>query len=709
MISDMFLIESKQLKNFISSINIYEISQEEFKLGMDSFSWHSEQESIEALLVKVIFEKDIFHVFKEAQKNAELIIQLSSEYEFYYFKLIGLLAYFELCLLLNTTDTVTNYDSIIIEIKTLLNLESLKEIGLLEKEIQFNIILSNYELFKGMYKKALDHISDSFSSHLKFLINPLRKTYFEVLLLNLRALVNFNLGNYQDTILYLVRCLSLVKDLPPDYQNELNLTILNNQCLIYRTIGEYELAQDFSLQLEQELQDLQNKHYDPFELSNIYNNLGLFEAEQGNYNKSLDFINKGLTIHQTITNSLQDQAVATGNLARIIGESGDFLKASETFNSCLQMYDKSESHKELVEKVCWYIDLLLQQNNLILSQEYIKMAEHYALLHESNRESILVDIRKAKFHMSSGDYTKAKFAFKDVRSKADQSNQLRESIQCSLYLAELSALSGDVENLKEGLRECERVLSQSAQTSHFIYQIRSLITKAEINGLLLEFNPALYAIDDALAIAEEKNLIYFKKQLQGLKSQLTERRKLLTASILDTSTISKDTLIKFIRMTTGKKLHLADELIQKLEPYYISVFVLEDTIHHIIHVETIPSEFQLQPLNDPLTMALLYSASLGQGNRYNEGLFVLPTPDYENFNSIVFSKIFSESNYLLIAISYHKELESLYYNRIEIEKYLNRTIGPVVKKENLTKEFLIELKNGFNELIIREINQKVSK
>ena len=541
-------------------------------------------------------------------------------------------------------------------------------------------------------------------------MDPQTKNYFEVLLLNVRAYLNFNLGNYQDAIVYMVRCLSLVKDLTPELQEEVNLTILNNQCLIYRTIGEYELAQDFSQQLEIVLPEHETKLFNPFELSNIYNNIGLFEAEQGNYEKSLNFLNKALAIHQKITNSFQEQAVSLGNIARILGDSGDFIKAGETYISCLQMYDKSGSHKDLVEKICWYIDLLLLEDNLILSEEYIKMAEHYALQHESDRETILVDIRKAKYLMHAGRLSEAKKSFVSIRSSADMHNHHRESIQCSMYIAEISLKSNDVNELHEGLRECERVLQLSAQTSHFIYQIRSLITKAEINGLLLEFTSALYAIDDALNIAEDKNLSYFKNTLIQLKNTLTEKRKLLTASVLDTSTISKDILIKYIRLTTGKKLNLTDDLIQKLEPYYMAVYAFEGTKLNVLVVEPIAKEFQMQPIIDPLTMGLLFSTTLGQGNRYNEGLFVLPTPDYDQFNSIVYTTRLSENqSYLLMVFSYHKELESLFYNRIEIEKFLTRNLNPIQTKESITQEFLKNLKNGLNEFILREINSKVTK
>jgi tetratricopeptide (TPR) repeat protein len=688
---------------------MFTIKRDDFFAGIDQIKPISIEDEIETLIIKSYFEKEVFHNYVEAKGINELIIQKSEETQNYYFMLIGLLAYFELCLQLNNLDKSVNYEKIITEIRNLLNLDSLKDIGLLEKEIQFNIVLSSYETINGNFRKALDHINDSFSSHLKFLIDPQKKIYFEVILLNLRAYLNFCLGNYQDTILYMTRSLSLVKDLSSELQKDVNLSILNNQCLIYRTIGEYELAQDFSIQLEQNLIN-PPQYLNPFEISNIYNNIGMFESEQGHYEKSLELLNKSLEIHQTITNSLQEQAYIIGNIARILSESGDFIKARETFDLSLRIYDRSNSHKELVEKICWFVDLLLLEDNLILSQEYIKMAEHYAFEHESKSEMIFVEIRKAKWNFQIGNYKEAKVLFINIRSKADQNNQHRESIQCSLYLAEISLVSNDVVDLKEGLKECERVLIQSAQTSHFVYQIRSLIIKAEINGLLLEFNSALYAIDDALAIAEEKNLSYFKSKLLDLKSRLIEKRNLLTASVLDASTISKDTLIKYIRLTTGKKLHLTDELVQKLEPYYLACFVLEKTIHHIVFVEPIPKEFEMFPIIDHLTMALIFSTSLGQGNRYNEGLFVLPTPDYTSFNSIVYSKILSSSkSYLILAFNYHKELESLYYNRIEIEKYLSRMLNQALNKEFFTTDYLKELKNGFNELILREINLKVSK
>ena len=201
----MFLINSKQLKEYISSFNIFLIDKERFYSGIKSLDLtSSKEEETEVLLIEAFFEKEIFLDFLKAKELAEQIIQEASEYEFYYLKLIGLLSYFELCIQLNTVDSEVDYDSIIVEIRTLLNLEELKKIGLLEKEIKFNVILSNYESYNGNYNNALDYISNSFASQLKFLMDPQKKTYFEVLLLNLRAYLNFNLGNYQDTILYMV-------------------------------------------------------------------------------------------------------------------------------------------------------------------------------------------------------------------------------------------------------------------------------------------------------------------------------------------------------------------------------------------------------------------------------------------------------------------------------------------------------------------------
>ncbi len=445
---DKILINSKQLKDFISTFDFHNINKEKFKTGIELIQSLSMEEEIEILIIKAFFNKEIFHDYIEAQKLNEIIIQKCTENEYYYYKLIGLLSYFDLCSQFNTIDTEIDYDHIIVEIRMLLNLEDLKGLGLLEKEIQFNIMLCNYELYNGNYNRALDHINDSFSSHLKFLMDFQSKNFYEILLLNLRAYLNFNLGNYQDAIMYMVRCLSLTKDLSTELREEIDLTILNNQCLIYRTIGEYELAQDFSQQLEEKLQKNESKLFNPFELSNIYNNIGLFEAEQGNYAKSLSLLNRGLAIHQIETNSLQEQAIGLGNIARILGESGDFVKAGETYTLSLQMYDKSGSHKELVEKICWCIDLLLTENNLILSEEYIKMAEHYAMHHDSGREMLLVNIRKAKFLILTEQLNDAKQLFIFTRSTADMNNQHSESIQCSLYLAEIALLSNDVTELK---------------------------------------------------------------------------------------------------------------------------------------------------------------------------------------------------------------------------------------------------------------------
>ena len=72
--------------------------------------------------------------------------------------------------------------------------------------------------------------------------------------------------------------MTLIKDIKEkeDYKYDkdiknLSLNILNLQCLLYRTIGEFELAQDYSEELHSFITD--NNDIDPLILSDIYTNL----------------------------------------------------------------------------------------------------------------------------------------------------------------------------------------------------------------------------------------------------------------------------------------------------------------------------------------------------------------------------------------------------------------------------------------------------
>ena len=111
---DKILINSKQLKDFISTFDFRDINEEKFYHGMERIESHNTEEEIEILIIKAFFSKEIFHNYVEAIKLNELIIQKSSENEFYYYKLLGLLSYFELCIQFHTVDSEIYYNNIII-------------------------------------------------------------------------------------------------------------------------------------------------------------------------------------------------------------------------------------------------------------------------------------------------------------------------------------------------------------------------------------------------------------------------------------------------------------------------------------------------------------------------------------------------------------------------------------------------------------------
>lgn len=597
-----------------------------------------------------------------------------------------------------------------------LMVQNLKSLGTLEVELR---VLRAYAILlwhRCQYGKALENIKLGLAN-IRFMQDSQRSKYWQVEFLHIRSQLNYHVGDFPEAIVNTLTAMALVKEVTGKYMDHLSLLIKNTQFVVYRTIGEFELASEYADELEERLDSDPQSIEDDSLRANLFSSLGMFENTQGNFLKSLGYHNKSLSIHQNQTGSLVHQALSLANLARTLAVSGDFAKARETFLSAFRIYDQTSSRLEWVEKTCWYVDLLLRDMSLIEAAQLVDTLKHF--VSNSKRDEILVDVRRAKWLKAINKFKDSRIAFLEVRARAEEANMTRESIQCSLYLAELAfeAFRHEDRSLREALNHVDQVLYLASKSHYPIYLVRAMKIKSEVLETHLEFDEALRILDDALAVTEEKNLFYLQGQILELRRQLVERRNLLTASAADPSGVSKQDLLSYIRMTTGRKPKLTEEDLDEVKTFYFAMFGFEKAKQHVITYDPLPPSFLTnRDFFDPITMGLIFSTSLGQGNRYNQGLYVLPTPDVTDFNSLVYAKVLSPptndnptGTYLLIAINYHNEFDPLFYNRAEYEKFLNRRLADKQTLSQIDTGVLQELYTGFNELVLREINAELRK
>ncbi|MHA2365114.1 MAG: tetratricopeptide repeat protein [Candidatus Hodarchaeales archaeon] len=679
------------------------------------------EEKITLLILQGYFEKKHKKNFSKALSIFNKFFEIYDNISDYPFHLLaGLNIIIDIKLFLGN---VSNVKPLLVKADKLIN--SLKAEGMLEAELGAVRNWVNYYWHKGQYKDALEKTNFGLTI-IKFHPIKERKKLWEIRFLYIRAILNFHLGEYQESIVNTMRSLASVRELKDESIQQFWFDkFLNIQCLVYRTLGEFELASEYAEQIRETIK--KKPQLDRFLLSDLCSNLGMFELEQGNYLSAFEYLNKALEIQQK-NGSIFKQAISLGNIARILAISGDSLKAKETFRSSANIFEKCRSEIEIIEKYCWYADSLIFKNSLIEAQDLLQTTQSLADKHGSKREQILVATRYAKWLKATKKSDVSRLAFIEVRREAELIGQSREMVQSSIYLAELALervleIGIDKGLFDEAFKNVERSIYLASKSSQIVHLVRAMQIKATLLGLKFEFAESLYVLDDAISIAEEKGLFRQQGQLYSLKLQLEQRRKLFSRSEEGIPSVGSSELLSALRLTTGRNPLLGEKIngniisFQDVLLFYMGIFVFDRAQLLVYSFDPLPIYFISQKeFFDPMTMGLMFSTSLGQGTRYNEGLYgPLPTPDVQDFRSVVFSKQLeqpTDSNpsgkYILIALNYHCDFDPLFYNRHEFEKYFNRTLK-IDKLESLTSEFINEIKTGINNLVSREIDHILSK
>ena len=176
------------------------------------------------------------------------------------------------------------------------------------------------------------------------------------------------------------------------------------------------------------------------------------------------------------------EAKIFGDISKSLLNMGDVLKAKETFNQTLSLYERIGLEIDLVDKICNYVDLLIETDMLVEAEKQLERCILLVKKHNSKLEEIKVLIRLGIYQKAVGDSDKAKNYLTDARTLAETIDQYKDTIRASIYLAELDLEHTLVKGLEkqafnDALANVDKALYLSERVGLFPYIVRTLIIK----------------------------------------------------------------------------------------------------------------------------------------------------------------------------------------------------------------------------------------
>ncbi|MHA1990839.1 MAG: tetratricopeptide repeat protein, partial [Candidatus Hodarchaeales archaeon] len=400
------------------------------------------------------------------------------------------------------------------------------------------------EFLSGNNTDAMNLTSQGFSL-VKFLSNPLKERYWIYHFFNLRSIIDYYQGRYHEAIVNLIRVISTGKEFKNDYL----LSVAHNMLsAAYRTVGEFELAleqSDYAINYANDVND-------QFLKTKSISNKGLILINVGEFEQGVNLLNEALAIDQE-TNNLMNQPITLGNVSKALVAIGDRAKAEETFQETMKLYKQTSIEVEIVDKLCNYIDLLLEKGNVEEAEKLLDNCQDLVEKHNSNMDKIKFKLRKGMYFKVKGDLENARIFFTEARTLAETIDQYKDTIRASIFLAELNLEKTlteglDKELITEAFNNLDKAHFLSERTGLFPNIVKILLIRGTLYGAQLEFKKALETLDTALEISKERQFQSFHRQTKELYDRLKEREKFIRPSEeKDWQSIGMNEVLTYIR------------------------------------------------------------------------------------------------------------------------------------------------------------------
>ncbi len=560
---------------------------------------------------------------------------------------------------------------------------------------------SDFENALQYYKKSLEGLPKN------------TKTLTSSRCLNNIGLVYKNLGDYDKALDYFKRAYQIRQAIGNEKEA---VGVLDNIAEIYLLLGDYESALKIFNECYAVLESKGNKE----ELSINYAQLGRTYFKLGQSVQALDYFNLSLQYSRELGQKLT-MAETLINVAGIYTEQGEYQLALECLRQSIgyfkrtgnrvrfgeayfqrgkiyfemNLHDSAEDdylaslslfkeigNEQQIAKVLYsLISLYIVQEQQIKAKECLDNLRSISVQHKENKEMYYYWLLAGasyskKFDKRLASKIESQKIFEKVSKNKNVNLILRifaiiNVIDCLFYEYELTGNKLVLEEIKEKAQELVHIAE--FQNSPKLL-IQAYIISAKVSVSVFEFKKAYILLDQALNIAQSKELAVLKVIVEDELFHLEElKEKHEVKEIKEKNNKSKISFANMNNLFFESMEHLKQVQSNKNEhtdPINFSLIAYKwDDLGFLPFSEHLKMDFPTL-IKDRYGTFVSIATSLG--SEYHSGLYG-PFPfSLKDYESIVYSEIIKEdasliderlkeANYLLLAIIYPKKAEKIFF------------------------------------------------
>jgi tetratricopeptide (TPR) repeat protein len=321
---------------------------------------------------------------------------------------------------------------------------------------------------------------------------------------------------------------------------------------IYRELGEYAKALEHiksALEIYENIGDHRNS-------ANCYESRGQIYYEQGEMDLALDNFQKDLAMRVKL-NDMIDMAMAMKDIALV-----NYQKKKETnaISYFIQAYELSKSigNHVVLSDLIYYIITLSDKITPEL-QEYIDKMEVITSENEDNKiinlKNSLIQAHKLKTSKRVVDKFKAQKIYIDIVNSSTIINEQVMNAYVNLFELLLMELRISGEESEEILLDIHNISTKLTsfihQTKSAILKIKSLLLQSQFNLLEQKIEEAQDRLDQALELAEEKEmkLLSFKilEEKQKITDAINKWVEIIEKNKLNFEEIKREKIIDYLK------------------------------------------------------------------------------------------------------------------------------------------------------------------
>lgn len=430
-------------------------------------------------------------------------------------------------------------------------------------------------------------------------------------------------------------------------------------------------------------------YLDEYEGSRQRNNalivLGLVEGNSGNYQQAIDILGTAVDSFRKSDDRISlFQAIS--NLARIEHSAGEFERAFTHYKQCEAIASQSQVKANYIPTMANFVILLLDIG------EEDEVSRLLRSLRREIQNQDYTDYDKAYLRMSEGAYELEVDNLSIAQEKLEEAHQIFEQLGSTPALVRVKVYNAEMNLKRYLLHKLNRYYKDSTTSIDEAIDLARqgllegllaeiLLVRAEMYSSRLNFSEGITLTEEASAIASRLGLQSITDRA-SLQARLLKERELTAKSVgvaglrelfMDAATVE---VFNKLRLAGGRTIQ------NDLDPenLYLSIFKTADIGAAIVLSDELPigegqdvGEYVQTGLL--LSMGTVYITALGQGDRYNTGLFgPLPFIGDQEYAVLIYAvmlndrqqtdKRMGDFSYCLFCLTFPKNLNP---DRVAIE------------------------------------------